>query len=173
MAVDPVKALVAIDPGTNTTGVAIFYNSALVSCLSYKRGDRSLEQFALQVRYGMWQPRSRLVIEFPQIYRASKSKGDPNGLTKLAYFIGLIVGADGVMLPELIKPADWAGQIPKATTRAKAGESPRAKRIRSRLAHDEAVVVDWTCDDTIDAVGIGLFALGRLKPTKVYPGATP
>lgn len=56
------------------------------------------------------------VIECPQVYRAGKSKGDPNNLITLAVRVGRYqerLEAAGVKT-ELVLPTTWKGQVPKA-----------------------------------------------------------
>ena|SRR5690348_7437593 len=55
------------------------------------------------------------VIERPQVYRAGKSKGDPNDLITLAIRVGRYVERlerCGVRT-ELVLPTTWKGQVPK------------------------------------------------------------
>lgn len=94
-----------------------------------------------------------LVIEKPQIYQGRKQKGDPNDLIDLA----MVVGAWRHEHPytELVKPRQWKGQVPKAVM---------TKRILSKLTDAElAVLGDLKSNhNVVDAVGIGLWKLGRL-----------
>jgi hypothetical protein len=160
------KRLVAVDPGLRTTAVALFLDGTLSEIERYTPVHLRNAQGAIALQVFL---DARLVIEFPQAYRGGKSKGDPNGLLRLAHLVGQLNTAGKA---ELVAPATWAGQVPKATSKALAGSSPRALRIRAALSEAERALVDWTCDDVIDAVGIGLWALGRLKPRRRYPGAT-
>lgn len=115
-----------------------------------------------------------VVYERPQIYAAAKSKGDPNDLIALAA-IGAAVACwyqrsriqpnDRVLI-QTPTPAQWAGQIPKAT-KGSAIDSPRALRILSRLTDLEKSRVP-NQHDAIDAIGLGLHALGRLGIRRVY-----
>lgn len=114
---------------------------------------------------------TELAFEWPQVYRGAKSKGDPNDLPGLAG-VGMAVAG---MLPglELVRsptPAQWSGQLPKSTT-GDPWASPRGQRVRSRLSPAELGLVQAQ-HDAIDAVAIGLWALGRLAPRRVFPGAT-
>ncbi len=55
------------------------------------------------------------IIECPQVYRAGKSKGDPNNLITLAVRVGRYqerLIAAGVQT-ELVLPTTWKGQVPK------------------------------------------------------------
>ena len=70
-------------------------------------------------------------------------------------------------------PHEWIGTLPKATTVKGAKTSERAKRIKSRLSGSELDI--WAAakyHDEIDAIGLGLKALGRLERRRVLPGAS-
>ena len=75
-------------------------------------------------------------------------------------------------------PAEWIGQLSKvcpacrgkakkkcSECRGSAWETPRGRRIRSRLTPAELALVPDQ-NDAIDAVGLGLYALGRLTPQR-------
>lgn len=105
-----------------------------------------------------------VVIEWPQVYTAGKSKGDPNDLLPL---VG--VGCALCALASYAKlwrflPAEWKGQLPK-------GEAYET-RLRARLSAQELAVIEDAgslTHNTLDAVGLGLFFLGRFAPRKVFP----
>lgn len=190
--VEPVGDLLTFDPGAEHPAAALFRGGVLLSAERVKLDPdwAGLPPLARAVRIAeaslRWavgradcvEPRV-LVCEHPQVYRASKSKGDPNDLILLATINGALAGALAMAVAKrdvglvLLSPtpAEWAGQLPKATT-GDPWRSPRGLRIRERLTVDEAAVVQVT-HDAIDAVGIGLHVLGRLAPRHVYPGALP
>lgn len=179
--------LVALDPSLVSPGIALFRGGSLYAA---KRIRISVDAFpgarALHVAHEVcaWlhacgaAPRW-LVYEWPQVYRAAKSKGDPNDLIGLAAVGGSLAGALaiaagarneslGVYSPT---PAEWIGQLPK-TTRGDATLSPRAGLILRSLSVAERAEVPAQ-HDAIDAVGLGLWALGRLNITRVFHGASP
>lgn len=102
------------------------------------------------------QDRSELAIELPQVYVASRSKGDPNDLINLATLVGYLCASFKTF--SLYRPHAWKGQVPKIVMQA---------RIMKRLDDREKANVDLvpisTSHNTVDAVGIGLHHLGRLK----------
>lgn len=130
----------AIDPGA-CTGWAVFVDRVLYAC--------GAERDASAVPVGG----DLVVIERPQIYRASKSKGDPNDLITLALLAGryqeraLVAGAR----VELVLPAAWKGSVPKAV---------HNKRVLASLTPQERALVP---DDhnAIDAAGLGKWRLER------------
>lgn len=116
-----------------------------------------------------------LAFERPQIYRESKSRGDHNDLPPLAAIgtaVACLLGASGVR-PRVHSPtpAEWSGQLPKSTT-GDPWRTPRGRRIASRLREDEFNRIPAQ-HDSVDAVGIGLHALGRLGVRRAYPGVSP
>ena len=135
-----------------------------------------------------------VVFECPQWYQHGKSKGDPNQLVGIAGVAANVTGMLSCRYPlnvESPTPAEWIGQLSKEcpvckTTRASrkgtrvktfakdcanchgsAWETPRGRYIRKRLAPAELALVPDQ-NDAIDAVGLGLYALGRLSPQSVF-----
>lgn len=130
-----------------------------------------------------------LVFERPQFYSAVKSKGDPNKLVGVLGVAAMLAGrlsmqnlrampSRGMIASYL--PAEWIGQLSKVCPTCKgkakkkckdchgsAWETPRGRRIQSRLSIDERAVCPDQ-NDAIDAVGIGLKHVGRLEPVRVY-----
>jgi hypothetical protein len=184
--------LLAIDPGTNSPGVALFDAGGLraAHALEIPSGWAALADgqrwLAVGCEIVAWTRNASglvvidcVVFERPQWYARAKSKGDPNQLAGVA---GVAANVTGRLMPGTVhspKPAEWIGQLPKTCPVCKANKkkcleckgsawaTPRGRFIRSRLTPDELALVPDQ-NDAIDAVGLGLFALGRLKPRKVY-----
>lgn len=202
--------LLAIDPGMNSPGVALF------------RDDRSLATaHALEIpdawasrcpgerwllvgnEIAAWTANAAglaitgltIVFEKPQWYAREKSKGDPNQLVGIA---GVAAVALGRLQPSHVLspvPGEWIGQLPKVCPVCKgkktqktvgsrgapgkrqvvvciacnssAWGTPRGRRIKSRLTDSEFMRCPDQ-NDAIDAVGIGLWALGRLERQSVF-----
>lgn len=133
-----------------------------------------------------------IVFECPQWYQRSKSKGDPNQLVGVAGVAASVVGMLHRNNPQVLSPtpAEWIGQLPKVCPacagrktakndygkrvkrvcpecRGSAWETPRGRFIRSRLTLEELALAPDQ-NDAIDAVGLGLWALERLKPRQVF-----
>lgn len=171
------STLLAVDPGARHPAVASFVNGVLTRA----------ERIPLPGKFARLTPLARasaiareidelvvlrlfdrVVIELPQVYARGKSKGDPNDLILLAAVCGAVAArCTGEVVT--YRPREWAGNIPKATT-GDPWESPRGRRIWSRLADSERAGVEKS-HDAVDAAGIGLFDLGRLTPRRVFPGA--
>lgn len=138
----------AIDPGIST-GWAVF------------NADKQLQIC------GVGQPPTvgikRVLIERPQIYRASQSKGDPNDLITLALGAGRYAErfeSRGAVV-DFVLPTTWKGQVPKAIHHV---------RIYGALAAAEQEIVSRggsgvsvkAREDMMDAVGLGVW--GRRFP---------
>lgn len=176
--------LVALDPGLIHPAVAIFRGGLLVHASRVRLsgvlakvadvGERcrliALEVGEHLAGRGVEAPLA-LAFERVQIYRAAKSKGDPNDLVPLAIIAGQVSGlvpGARVISPT---PREWSGGTSKAET-GDPWASPRGERVRRRLSGDEFAAVIAT-HDAVDAAAIGLWALGRFERARVFPGATP
>ena len=132
--------MISIDPGVNGCGWAEWSSYEL-----YKVG------FGVPPNWN-----DTLIIELPQVYMGSKSKGSPNDLIKVAFAAGQTVMG---RVYETVSPRQWKGTIKKEAM---------LKRILSRLDDRELSLLKGlglpkTVEhNVIDAVGIGLWKLGRL-----------
>lgn len=169
------STLLAVDPSIRSTGVALFVGRELVSCARIQVpaegsiGERVL-RMAMKVSdwYGDWAPRTPLqcmIFEWPQIYAAAKSKGDPNDLPGLAAVGGAIAGIVKPITILTPTPREWTGGVPKST-KGDPWLSARGIRVASRLSPAELALVPKS-HDAIDGVGLGLFALGRFQRRRV------
>lgn len=165
--------LLAIDPSVRSPGVALFdtRTNLLVLAARVKVPKSPFPMMAAARAIHFWlnaRTVFQLVFEMPQIYRASKSKGDPNDLISLAGVAMAVAGLCDLSPSEISAPtpAEWIGNIPKFTT-GDVKSSPRAQRILSRLSPDELQAVP-NQHDAIDAVGLGLHRLGRLEPRRAF-----
>lgn len=145
--------LLAIDPGTRVTGWALFADTRLVECGCWRAGGllAMLNEVRLAARCAFYE---RTVVECPQVYLQRKWRGDPNDLIGVT----LVAGAVAALFPsvDFVIPHTWKGNAPKdvATKRVRMALSDaELRRLPPKARHDV-----W------DAVGIGLWALDRLKP---------
>lgn len=141
--------LLAIDPGLDTGWAVFDDDKKLIAC-------------------GLGQPNALdgaftrdAVIERPQVYSQRLMKGDPNDLITLAIQVGQYkerLEARGAYVT-LVKPHAWKGTMPKDVCN---------RRVLGRLAAPEMDVLEAIAAPTskkhnvIDAIGIGLWKLGRL-----------
>lgn len=135
----------SIDPGT-CTGWAVWVDGVLHAC------GVERDPGALPIGGDL------VVIEMPQFYRASKSKGDPNELAKLMRLVGryeeraLVAGAR----VELPVPHAWKGSAPKHI---------HNRRVVASLTAYEAKVArlkSYSKDEVhnlVDALGLGKWRL--------------
>lgn len=171
--------LLAADPSIRSPGVALFADDVLIAAaaLEVPPAEPMALRAALAARAIVGWSAVRhvrqvdlVVVEWPQWYATGKSQGDPNDLAGLAG-VGAAVAA---LLPyaevRAPVPRDWIGGLPKST-RGDPWASPRGARVRSRLSAAEIELVPAQ-HDAIDAVGLGLWALGRFERRRVLPGAT-
>lgn len=135
--------LIAIDPGVQKCGFAFYQNTKLVKA-GYEP-DSAI--WAADV----------LIIEMPRIYPGSgQQKGDLNDLLDLAAVVGRLESTYSVNSRLRVFPAQWKGQVPKKIMNA---------RVLSKLSIEERLVIPEIgvkVHNVIDAVGIGLWYLGRL-----------
>ena len=166
--------ILAVDPGIRGVGAALFVNSWLEEAdyifNSSERGNGPLEcaTMAKAVKrvcdgWGVTGV-DRLVLEWPQVYDDAHSKGDKNDLLPLAGIDAALVMA--FMTNPLFEvtyyiPKAWKGTAPKAVM---------GQRILSRLTPTELALIPsgHLAHNVIDAVGIGLYYLGKLEPKRVY-----
>lgn len=177
-----------IDPGVGGCGCALFTNMSglgwLLNRAAYVRNTRrSKRGEVLEDAYGMtscvfaWAAPvgeiDRVLIEFPQVYRAGRGKAgaDPNDLLTLAAIDGaLTVALTGpVTSCESILPRGWKGTL---------GELPDGTYLPEQrifgdadtqtpgiLSLDEIACVERCTKslfhNVVDGIGIGLHAVGR------------
>ncbi len=174
--------LVAVDPGLNRAGVAVFRHSKLICCAS-PAGLSSDVELPARIRHMVsalvdFVPRLRMIegvswiVEWPQIYQRErgKTKGNPNDLLGCAAIAGAI-GARGDDV-RFVLPAEWKGQTPKP--KKKSDDYIIEQRARMRLKNEPTeynVIPSDLSWDGWDAVALGLWALGRFE-RRILPGAT-
>lgn len=184
--------LLALDPATHT-GAALFARGTLLATALFsgarKSGStvnasaalNSAHRIALQLQWWISDKFSaaigpfpgEIAYEWPQIYQRgrgvskkgkAKTKADPNDLLVPA----AIATAAVLALPHAVQatpylPAAWIGQLPKDPDRP-ADQSPRGQLIARNLTAPELSIARAQLQhDVWDAIGIGLFHLGRLK----------
>ncbi len=171
--------VLTLDPSVRSPGIAIFHDSILCETVRMPVAIVKDEQRGARVARAAdtlmfftraWRRPDVIVYEWPQVYRAGRSKGDPADLIALAA-VGAALAAI-LAVPTIVTPtaSEWTGGLPKVTT-GDPWKSPRGRRIASRLSPAELALVPKS-HDAIDAVGLGLWYLGRFAPARVFPGAT-
>lgn len=175
----PSTSFLSLDPGLTHPATALWTGGRLL-CASRIRVNKEWSEECLGERCRLigraiheWVLSKNfhpelLLVEWPQVYRASRSDGDPNDLPPMAGVDMALAGRLDVPVKSYT-PSEWIGQI-KKTTKGDARLSPRGKLIWAALDDQEraGVVVSH---DSIDAVGIGLRYLDRIL-RRLYPGST-
>lgn len=165
--------LLAVDPGLRYPAAAWFVNGVLHKAsrvkVKYDPKQPILERCRdISLAITDWCPDTpdKIIAEYPQVYTREKSKGDPNNLIPLACIgaclSGLYVGVP-IMSP---KPREWTGNVPKDED-GDPWKSPRGQRVWDRLSPAERACV-IPSHDAVDAVGLGLFCLGRFERRRVF-----
>ncbi len=173
------RSILAVDPSLACTGWAVFDNGQLSSAgiiptkprLSYR--DR-LHEVRKALPFSGGAPFDLLVLEWPQIYREKKQtkrdafgnarRTDPNDLLWVAAVAGIVlttVHATDVLMQ---RPGDWKGQVPKSIHNARviARLSPPEREAFRRAGLPKSQE-----HNAIDAIGLGLTALGRMRRKEV------
>lgn len=136
------SSLIAIDPG-DKAGIAVFYDQLLV---------RAELVVGASERGWVWQGpyQMHVVCEMPQKYRGSIA--DMQSLLKLAFTAGYLVSSTQPSSLRLVLPREWKGQRPKTA------DNHYSQRL---LGEHERALLDGADHNVLDAVGLGLWALGR------------
>lgn len=170
--------LIAIDPGVHSMAIAVFEEGGLL----LEAWNEGLPKAPLAETLERWGSPSlrlvnrlqslvrlehnRIVCERQVVYPGAKGlKTNPNDLLDFAMCAGAFSSAlciDMLAGLTLIEPAEWKAQVPKDITKS---------RIANILTLGELSVVKkgGEMHNVWDAIGIGLFALGRAKKGMVAP----
>lgn len=170
--------ILVCDPGIRGCGVALLsLEKKLKACAHVKNpmktGNGIAEVLSMASAVEGWVRCvsdgriEHFVGEFPQVYTASKSKGDNNDLLPLVGVVCSVATILGVPVTQYY-PREWKGQMTKEAT---------LERVYDRLDVTEASILSAAMRDAgkslahnvVDAVGISLFHSGRFAPRKVYP----
>jgi hypothetical protein len=157
--------MVSVDPGVYCAGIALWdldakgaLLSATDSSWSVVASDRapwsaSARESVRLIRdlAAPWTI-TTLVIEQPQVYVRSRSKGDPNDLITLALNAGAIAGALGARAVVPLRPAEWKGQTPKEVVEQRA----RARLSATEMGRLSMPSAASKRHNVWDAIGIGL-----------------
>lgn len=170
------KLLCAVDPDTAGPGVAFFEDGVLVQGVAAPDVYTAVWRWMYDAG-GVADPH-RLVIECPQTYDGRAAGGsDANVLIELARIVGrfeqmAILSGWAVTV---VTPFQWKGNVPKAITVQRAWDAltldERARceltpQARKKLIAGDGLKSGSSCD-VMDAVGLGLRALGRTgRPLK-------
>jgi hypothetical protein len=154
--------IVSIDPGVKLAGITLWQAGIMVNA-TLLRGEHWTDVADSAAEFFSGIGLDQIVIEKPQVYVRSRSKGDPNDLIDLALAAGAITQALRMGSPfasiHEYKPAEWKGQLPKDIC---------VERTRFALTDDERKRVNLPRAKSLahnvwDSVGIGLKHLKRSR----------
>jgi hypothetical protein len=185
--------LLAVDPGIRGVGAALFEwqkegsPNWLLRAASYVRnpareGNGPRECAAMARGVDRWLSSvwngiggfachdliDTIALEWPQVYRQGQLKGDPGDLLPLAGVDAAIAAlAPSVQIKHYL-PREWKGQLPKGAV--------FEGRVMDRLSTSELAILNETLrgltpslhHNVWDAVGLGLFRLGRFDQKRVF-----
>lgn len=164
--------VLAVDPGVRGCGVALFRGEVLeqaVYVVGHGEGQRAESWISMvdAVREFIGERVvTHLVLELPQVYVQSKSKGDPNDLINLAAVVGGLSVAFRTAKQRVFLPFEWKGQVPKAIMH---------ERALSRLLPEEAKRISCRkkslLHNVLDALALGLEFLGRMRAPRLSSAA--
>lgn len=171
--------VIAVDPGIRGCGISRFTDGKLTWCaymlnpVDKGAGVVAAVAMAKALEHCIW-PRSFVLVEWPQTYGGRAAKGDANDLFPLAGVdaaICMIAQMNGCTY-ENVTPHEWKGSVPKGANNENA---IIRNRVESRLDQHELAVFHDSVDgmakkyghNVIDAVGIGLHAVGRFDRKRV------
>lgn len=145
--------LVSVDPGKDALGLAFWLRGRLVRAGRFPVGDFPIAAGVL-----------RVVVERPRARHANATPGGVRGhqaIVDVALSGGLAAGRFGGELATFF-PDEWKG----STSKRAPGTYVVELRCRGLLTAEEVALVELPRakgrhHDVWDAVGIGLFALGR------------
>lgn len=97
----------------------------------------------------------KVIVEIPTS-RGGNTPASVDSLITLAITAGRVIGRYEELGQRVrtVTPNQWKGSVPKAI---------HHKRIKARLTSEELALLVGASGDMIDAVGIGLWDLGRLE----------
>jgi hypothetical protein len=162
--------LLAIDPGLNASGWALFDCHLLQRCgLARVTGKgRNAERVAAMAHAVADCYRGdealAVVIEQPQHYQQRYSKGDPQDLAMLSLLCGSILAEVRAHSQRLVYPREWKGTIPKRTKLDdyivhKRNVAGLRRHERNRYTAGLETAPRSLRHNIADAVGIGLWAI--------------
>jgi hypothetical protein len=105
-----------------------------------------------------------VVVEHQQWYTGKAKPADIDDLLQLAGVCGAIIG--------MLDACEYVGYYPREWTHGVTSKVLQPRIIKALSREEYATIVfpaPYLCHNVVDAIGIGLHHLDRLKPQKVYP----
>lgn len=185
--------LLALDPSIVSCGVALFRDERLCAATTIKQAKgrtkdpaiaRCLEMSLLVAEWALdliaWDAYAlEMCTEWPVIYPPGKGKPAPSrslpGLSGVATGVAALLSrAHPTLTTSGHTPKDWSMGTKKegpSGTLKDWRKSTRYHRVRKRFASSSVEFSIWQAQvkthDAMDAVGIGLYHLGRFDPVRI------
>lgn len=163
--------LLAIDPGLEFLAWATFYEKRLLSCglsIVYKERQTLGELARSHVNNVPRLNYDYIVLEEMRHYPAKGARhiadAKANDLLRLQLIGAYVSGSLSLEQTQFISaPAmQWKGQVKKHVTKHRVYDA-LDEREQEVFAHDVKRIAESKRHNVFDAIGIGLFALGRIK----------
>lgn len=161
------RNVLAVDPGKEQAGVALFDAGVLVQCALLAAKDTyTLARLVEAWHRKHWANRTSvdsLAVEGQQIYPGRRS--NPNDLLPLAYLAGAVHARIPCLEARTVYPRDWTGGVPKEI---------RTPKVLRCLTREEQALIEGLhlpkskVHNVIDAVGIGLYVCTRFHPRNAH-----
>ncbi len=144
-------ALLAIDPGKEHFGYSVFRQGVLIQCGTQHHTDSFGLYECIQSIYNDAPVNKCLevVMEKPENYIGNNKKKSLQGLFDLCSMVDQYIGVH-----KFYHPKAWKGQVPKPA---------HHRRLQRVLSESELLLWSTADHNAKDAIGIGLYHLGRTK----------
>lgn len=167
--------LICLDPGKRHSGIAIFDPAKTLRAATVVKNLRGMkeergavcqamaDEIVQLVSLSVVHRDRELVIEWPQVYQRSRSRADPDDILHLAGVCGAVAAGLACRVHSY-QAGEWKGQVDAdAMTWRIEQQLSEAERARIHVSQSSLR------HNAVDAVGIGLYHLGRLERVRVYP----
>jgi hypothetical protein len=162
------SALLAVDTGAKECGIALFAGAQLQQCAMWCRDD--FESWRSPMEWSF-------ICERPRVYGGRAKVGDTQDLLDVSFVAGALVAVArvrGATNSRAVFPQEWKGSVPKQIMCRRIYARLYLKEqhvLKDALPNSEIHKLNGTrggelskrTTDLLDAVGIGLWELGRLK----------
>lgn len=168
--------MLAVDPSLTSTGWALFEGGRLKDCGYIPAPGPRMAPMLHRTRCAAISCYNQIagpivdevLVEVPQFYTREKSKGDPNNLAPLWGIAGAFGAVFHTATPTDYRPREWKATVAPDIMMARIWRAMTAQEVGTFCEGTK-----WSLDkgnpkkkdkagDALDAVGIGLFHLGRI-----------
>lgn len=148
--------VLAVDPGVKKAGWALFVNGVLrAGGTAIGRDAFSTSSEIVDVIEALHVLPDRVVIEKMRKYTGrGETHKDLDRVEVMAKALGKAARTMWNAPTKRVYPSDWKGNVPKDVCQ---------RRVERTLTHNELDSMHDFGHDAMDAVGVGLVAVGRLK----------